>query len=115
MTSEAAGRGVLVVRRDKGFEGSGCDHRILVDGKPVADLRPGEIVTIYPPPGEHVVALANQGAICRTMLGPAVAFQSEAGERRTFRTGAGPLAPAPVPVADLAQDRQLLLLREATR
>jgi hypothetical protein len=29
MTSEAATRGVLVVRRDRSFERSGCDHRMV--------------------------------------------------------------------------------------
>jgi hypothetical protein len=54
------GAGVVIVKRDSGFLGSGCADKIFADASPVADLDPGEKVTFYLPVGDHIVsALPN--------------------------------------------------------
>lgn len=86
MTVASVGSGVLVVKRDRGLTGSGCEHRLAIDGTPFAVLRVGEVVTIYAAPGEHVLSVSSPGAICPSGIVEA-GVRLEAGKRQTFRTG----------------------------
>ena len=44
----AAGRAVLVVSRERDGFASSCAYRVSIDGRPLAELRPGGWVTAYP-------------------------------------------------------------------
>ena len=54
-------RCLVIVKRDTGSAGSECTSRLLVDGKPVADLATGEKVTLYLPLGEHIIGADPNG------------------------------------------------------
>jgi len=41
--------------------GAACSQRIYVDGTPIADLRSGQSVTVYLPPGKHVTGVMSGG------------------------------------------------------
>jgi hypothetical protein len=83
LTTAAPGTGILIVHRESTFAGSGCGARVLVDGRPVADLQRDEKVTLYLPPGEHVIAARMAGRLCSGNGNEAV-VQVEAGKRRTW-------------------------------
>lgn len=73
----------LIIKRDPGFVGSACAIRVSVSRKPLANLRPGEIVTAYLDVGEYIVGATSTG-ICGG--GDAEApLLLRAGEVRTFR------------------------------
>lgn len=78
------GSGRVVVKRDTGFVGGGCTHRIHIDGKPAAELRAGQAVTLYTPPGEHVVSAVAAG-ICDGISETAVTIES--GKTKSLRSG----------------------------
>ena len=61
LTTPTPGAGRIVVKRDSGFMGGGCMHRIHLDGAPAAELRMGQAVTLYTRPGEHVVSAVAAG------------------------------------------------------
>ena len=84
VTRRNAAAGVLAVRRDPTTVGEECRHRIFLDGDPVADLRPNEVVNIYAPPGSHVLRAEQTGASCHG--GNELAAVSERGKWRNFRT-----------------------------
>ena len=52
---------LVMVKRDTGSAGSECTSRLLVDGKPVADLATGEKVSLYLPFGEHIIGADPNG------------------------------------------------------
>ncbi|TZF90723.1 hypothetical protein [Cognatilysobacter lacus] len=47
----------ITVKRDHGFKGSGIHSDLVVDGKPIAELRPGQTVTFCLPADEHIVGV----------------------------------------------------------
>ena len=53
----------LIVKRDEGFVGGACAIRTFVNGKPLANLRQGEVVVAYLEPGEYILRAASTG-IC---------------------------------------------------
>lgn len=57
----AAGRGVIVVKRDAGFGGSAYTARVFIDARPAAELKPGERVTLYLPYGDHILSAQVNG------------------------------------------------------
>lgn len=57
------GSGTLVVKRDSGLMGAACSASVYVDGVLIGALRPSRKLTIYLPPGEHLVAARN-GSLC---------------------------------------------------
>ncbi|MGZ5217922.1 MAG: hypothetical protein ACXWIG_03375 [Caldimonas sp.] len=89
MTRRNVAAGVLQVRRDAVAAREACRHRIFLDGNAVADLRPNEVVTIYAPPGEHVLRAEQTGPSCHG--GSEIAATSERGRSLSFMT----LDPAP--------------------
>lgn len=48
------GTGKVTVKRERDFGGSACANRVFVDAKPIADLRTGEKVVVFLPPGDYV-------------------------------------------------------------
>jgi hypothetical protein len=76
--------GILSVRRGAGAIDDECRHRIFLDGNPVADLRPNEVITIYARPGKHVLRAEQTGLSCHG--GHEIAATSEQGKWLTFTT-----------------------------
>ena len=58
--------GTIVVKRDPGLMGAGLSSILLVDGKPMVRLKPGEYIEFRAAPGEH-----NFGVSWSDNLGPA--------------------------------------------
>lgn len=86
MTTPDPTAGILVVQRDTGAYGMGCGHRVLLDGKPIAELDPGERITVYAKPGEHVVSVRTPGAICPDSVSE-ISTVLEVGRKTYLRTG----------------------------
>lgn len=63
LMQRAQNSGEVIVKRDKGFKGSGCVIRTYIDAKPVADIDTGEKVVLYLNPGDHIISV-EQGGIC---------------------------------------------------
>lgn len=55
--------GVVIVKRDQGLLGSGCDFRILVDGQEAGRVSAGEMITLHVPAGRRLVG-ADSTSIC---------------------------------------------------
>lgn len=51
------GCATLIVKRDTGFNAGGIAATLLLDGQPVADFWTGELLKLYPPPGEHILSV----------------------------------------------------------
>ena len=80
--------GQVIIKRDMGVIGSVCAIRASVNGKPLADLRIGEIVVAYLEPGDYVLGASSTG-ICGG--GDAEAGVSvRIGEVRTYRISIDP-------------------------
>jgi hypothetical protein len=88
LTRRNPSAGLLTVRRDATTLDEDCRHRIFLDGNPVADLRPNEVITIYAAPGHHVLRAEETGSSCHG--GNEVAAVSERGRGRLFVTAASP-------------------------
>jgi len=84
LTRRNPSAGVLSVRREAATSEDECRHRIFLDGNAVADLRPNEVVTIYAPPGPHVLRAELVGLSCQG--GNEVAATSEKGRWHSFIT-----------------------------
>lgn len=56
--------GTLVLKRDGGFGGSGCNWTVSVNGADIAVLATGETFAIYPPAGELFVSARPRAALC---------------------------------------------------
>ena len=63
LVKKQQGYGEVTIKRDEGISGSACNTQIFVDGKPVADIAPGEKVVLYLPEGDHMLAAIARG-IC---------------------------------------------------
>jgi hypothetical protein len=79
-----AGRSVLVIFRERGAADVDCVHRIDVDDRTVAELRPGGWVTVYPSPGDHVVSVQLLGTACAGYA--SIRLQVTAGRDRRLET-----------------------------
>lgn len=78
----------LVIKRDSGFQWSGCTTRVHVDGVPVADIRVSEKVTLYVPAGAYILSAQPLEPICGGGLNE-TATTVAAGQSRAFRVGMG--------------------------
>jgi hypothetical protein len=78
------GTGRIVVKRDTGFTGGGCTHRIHLDGAPAAALSAGQAIALYAQPGEHVLSAVATG-ICDGTSEAIVMV--EAGKTKSMRSG----------------------------
>lgn len=63
VTKPNAGTSRVQIKRDVGVVGSACGILVLLNGKPLAKLHTGQIVTAYLPPGEYIFGAASTG-IC---------------------------------------------------
>lgn len=80
--------GKIIVKRDiSGFFGSGCNHKIFVDGSLIAELDKGEKITLNVPIGKHIVS-ATPNNPCGGGMAEVEATVSES-EIQSFRTGTG--------------------------
>ncbi len=76
------GSETVIVKRGASFAGGACSDRVFADGKPIADLRPGEKVTFKLPAGRHIIGVAKQG-ICPGQLRE-ISVEMAGGQTRTF-------------------------------
>jgi len=60
--SQAHGDSTLVVTRDKGFVGSGCNTTVSIDGRRAAEVGSGETAKFRVAPGEHIVSASSCGS-----------------------------------------------------
>ena len=84
LSTATPGTGRIVVKRDTGFSGGGCTHRIHLDGTPAGALSVGQAIALYAPPGEHVVSAIATG-ICDGSSEAVVMV--EAGKTKSMRSG----------------------------
>ena len=56
--------GTVSFLRDKGFSGGGCTHVISINGKKAFAIRQGEHMTVFLPPGDHLLGLETGGGLC---------------------------------------------------
>ena len=86
LTEARPGSGQIVVKRDTDSAGSACTHRIYLDGTPAAELQPGQWVTLYAGPGEHLLTALVSAASCRGSFREAM-LVLRIDQRQVFRTG----------------------------
>lgn len=73
----------ITVIRDEGFQGSGLDHKVRLDGKEAARLRPGQKVTMCVNAGdEHYVNID-----CFSCFPMTVPIYPKANVEKIIRTG----------------------------
>ena len=83
LTIQRDGTGKVLIKRDLGAVGSACAIRVSVNGKPLANLRAGQIVSAHLEPGEYILGASSTG-ICGG--GDAESpLQLSVGEVRTYR------------------------------
>ncbi|WP_145561145.1 hypothetical protein [Yersinia mollaretii] len=81
------GEATLIVKRDSGFTGSGCNIVVYLDGKAIAELDTGEKITFYAQPGDHILS-AKQTSICVAGL-KEVGITLQENDKKTYRIGFG--------------------------
>lgn len=52
----------LIVTRDKGFVGGGCNTVVSIDGRRAAEIGAGESAKFRVAPGEHIVSASSCGS-----------------------------------------------------
>lgn len=60
--SPTQGDSTLVVTRDKGFVGGGCNTTVSIDGRRAAEIGTGETAKFRVTPGEHIVSASSCGS-----------------------------------------------------
>jgi len=58
----AADGAVLIVTRDSGFVGGGCNTSVSIDGRKAAEIGAGETAKFYVASGEHIVGASSCGS-----------------------------------------------------
>jgi hypothetical protein len=81
--SPSPGTGEVFLIRDKGFTGSLCAETIYVDSQEVAELRTGQGISVYLPPGDHIAGVKPDG-ICVGGTA-ALSINVVAGRRQVYR------------------------------
>lgn len=56
------GDSTLIVTRDKGFVGGGCNTAVSIDGRRAAEIGTGESAKFRVTPGEHIVSASSCGS-----------------------------------------------------
>jgi hypothetical protein len=56
------GDSALIVTRDKGFVGGGCNTTVNIDGRLAAEIGSGETAKFRVAPGEHIVSASSCGS-----------------------------------------------------
>lgn len=57
-----SGGSTLVVTRDKGFVGAGCNAMVTIDGRRAAEVGAGETAKFRVAPGVHIVSASSCGS-----------------------------------------------------
>ena len=57
-----SGQATLIITRDKGFTGSGCNTKISIDGQRAASIASGESAKFYLAAGEHMISASSCGS-----------------------------------------------------
>lgn len=86
-TQKAPDKGTLLVKRDSGWNTSACSVRVFVSGAAVADVRTGEKVYIYLPPGDYNIGARANGICAGGLVETAVTI--EQGQTDTLRISYG--------------------------
>lgn len=60
--TQREGDAVLIITRDTGFVGGGCNTTISIDGHRSAEIGPGETAKFYVPAGDHIVSATSCGS-----------------------------------------------------
>lgn len=60
--AQMQGDSTLVVTRDKGFMGAGCNTTVSIDGRRAAEIGSGETAKFRVAPGEHIVSASSCGS-----------------------------------------------------
>lgn len=55
------GGSVLIITRDKGFVGAGCNATVSIDGRRAGEVGAGESARFRVAPGEHIVSASSCG------------------------------------------------------
>jgi hypothetical protein len=84
---QKAGTVPLTVKRDSGLMGVVCSQAVYLDGRLVAELRAGEVVKFYLPPGRYMLGATATG-LCGGGTTETEAFL-DAGKPRSYRISAG--------------------------
>ena len=58
----ASGDAALIVTRDSGFVGGGCNTSVSIDGRKAAEIGAGETAKFYVTAGEHIVGASSCGS-----------------------------------------------------
>lgn len=58
----SSGQAILMVTRDEGFTGSGCNTTISIDGRRAAEIGSGETAKFYVAPGERMLSASSCGS-----------------------------------------------------
>ncbi|MCF4997368.1 hypothetical protein GIW70_22215 [Pseudomonas syringae] len=56
------GGAILIVTRDKGFVGSGCNTTVSIDGRKSAEIGSGETARFFVSDGDHIVSASACGS-----------------------------------------------------
>ncbi|MDR1351461.1 MAG: hypothetical protein LBJ59_11945 [Zoogloeaceae bacterium] len=64
LTAPQEGTGQVIVKRDRGFFGSGCTIRVLIDDIPAASIDTEEKITLYPQEGIRILGIEGRGGLC---------------------------------------------------
>ena len=83
--------GTVIVKRDTGLMGGGCNWVAAVNGTDIASMAPGEIIVTHPPAGEVFVSVRPTAALCPGGLLEATT-KLEPGKTKAFRMGMEGLA-----------------------
>ena len=57
-----AGYSTLIVTRDKGFVGSGCNATVSIDGQRSAEIGSGETAKFFVPSGDRIISASSCGS-----------------------------------------------------
>lgn len=90
ITKPSDGAAELVLKRDSGGPGVACMMIVGIDGREVAELRPAEMVRMYPQPGAHILSARLSGRGLCGSSEDSVDVNASAGKVRAYRTYTDP-------------------------
>jgi len=57
-----SGDAILIVTRDTGFVGGGCNTTVSIDGRKSAEIAAGETAKFFIPAGDHILSASACGS-----------------------------------------------------
>ncbi len=86
------GRATLIVARAASVTDDDCAYWVAIDANVAGRLTPSGWVTLYPPPGSHVVSVRSSGVACSSSAEIRTRLESDQHQRLQFvRTATGAL------------------------